>query len=172
MSSQLCATLSLSVSKRGLLKLTALLNSQSISPPWKRLQNNCSVWASYRSKEFCFRQTLRPQGSDTWFSGSPRTPFWRVRGVSIGKSHIQFLRKHFIPLCNLNFIQSVVWTFTSDCERHRKYNYSKKHNLCVHYHACACLHSTCTIAYSILFRLTHFIYIISINGKVVTLALK
>ena len=98
----LCHILSLSVSKRGLLKLAAL-NSQSTDPLWKRLQNNCSLWASYSSKQLSFPKTLRTQGSDTQSSGSPRTCFWRVRGVSIGKSHIQLLRKHFILLWNLDF---------------------------------------------------------------------
>lgn len=86
---------------------------------------------------------------------SLRTPFQKVKAISIWKFHPQ----SFTLLWSHPFIQTSVWAFTSECERHRKHNYSNRHTLWVCYQVYACLHPTWTIADSIF--LLWFILLIS-----------
>lgn len=65
MSSQFCVAYPPCPFLRGGLLKLAVLNLQSTDPLWKRLQHNCSLWASYNSKQLSFHKTLRTQGSDT-----------------------------------------------------------------------------------------------------------
>lgn len=172
MSSQLCIILLLSVSNKDCSNWLPVVNSQVNQSTWEKAAEQLFSLGLLQQQTVLL-PSLRPWGSNTWSSDSPMTPFWGVRGISVGKSPILVLRKHSVLVWNLHFIHNLVSAFTSECERHREDNYSESTtSKYTTTHVLTCMPSVPLLTPHFFFKVTHFLCINTVNGKVISLAIK